>query len=289
MYVDRAIAIADNQFRPTRSVAVRGEPQLAILVVNFSTTHHLKLMLATLAENDLASVRRLIVVDNGSRDGGRPFLRRLASAVPRLELVEHRRRLNHARGMRAAVRALDRVDEDDPCPANVLVFCDPDVIFRERTTLEVVAAQFADESVALLGECRGDPLVAPDIQASFFAVRRDVYARRDIAPLVFHGSPALWQQVSVARAGMTVVDFPSNRGGFVLHRGRAGVAAAAEFRPRHHYARVERREPHFMGVRDGRRIWDEVEDRYRSLLEPGGEQQLVDLLVERWPQSPERP
>jgi hypothetical protein len=283
MRVDQAWARAAKRIAPPRPVPLEGEPRIALLTVNFSTTRYLKLMLLTLSEQQrLELLRRIVVVDNGSRDGGRPFLRRLDEAVAGLHLVERRRFLHHAAGARAAVRALDRVDARDPAAANLLLFCDPDVVWRDRDALGSIADEAAAHSAAILGESRPGDASSPDIQASFLLVGRDVYARRDVAPVVHHGSPTLWLQRSVCRAGLTVVDFPSNRGGHILHRGRTGVAAAGTLHRWHQYARVANRGPHYMGVPGGEEIWLEIEAAHAALLEPSAEAELIGVLAQRF-------
>src|SRR5262249_60438433 len=82
-------------------------------------------------------------------------------------------------------------------------------------------------------------------------------------------------------AGLPVFDFPSNHGGYILHRGRSAVEAAHELFPRHSYATADARQPHFMGVPDGPRTWARIEERFTELLRPEREEQLVDLLAER--------
>ena len=263
--------------------AFDGEPRFALLTVNFSTTRYLKLMLLTLTEQDaLSRVHRIVIVDNRSRDGGLPFLRALDRRVDRIHLTGHRHFLNHARGMRSCVKALDRIERGEPTvpSANLLLFCDPDVVFLNPDTLRDLGDAVGEENAAFAGELRRPPPDL-DVQASFFVVRRDTYQRHDIAPLVNHGSPALWMQRSIWRAGLPVVDFPSNHGGYILHRGRSAVEAAHELFPRHSYATANARHPHFMGVPDGPRTWTRIEERFAELLRPEREEQLVDLLAER--------
>jgi hypothetical protein len=260
-----------------------GEPRFALLTVNFSTTRYLKLMLLSLTEQSaLPQVHRIIIVDNRSRDGGVPFLRALAGRVDRVHLAEHSHFLNHARGMRACIRTLDRVETAGPAetPSNLLLFCDPDVIFLNPATLLDLGRAVVEHDGVFAGELRREP---PDLdaQASFFVVRRDIYARADVAPLVNHGSPALWMQRSIGRAGLPVVNFPSNHGGYILHRGRSAVAAAHELFPRHSYSTADYRDAHFMGVRDGPRVWGETEDRFAELLRPESEAPLLEYLAER--------
>jgi len=282
MRADQAWALTWKRLRPPRADRFDGNPRFALVCVNFSTTRYLKLLLLTLCDQEhLGLLHRVVVVDNGSRDGGQPFLRRLERAVPRVHLVERRRFVHHAGGMRAGVSALPRLEPPEVPRANLLLFCDPDVIFRDTATLGAIAGAAIAHSPALIGEVRAGVNPEPDIQASFFVVRRDVYARRDIAPIVHHGSPAYWLQRSIRRVGLPVVDFPSNRGGHVLHRGRAGVAAAHRYRTGHAFATVANRGPHYMGVPDGAAVWDAVEASHAHLLGPEAEAELLEVLARR--------
>ena len=60
-------------------------------------------------------------------------------------------------------------------------------------------------------------------------------------------------QESIWRAGGVVVDFPSNLGGYILHRGRAAVAASREYTPWASYATARSIAPSYMGVPGRRR------------------------------------
>ena len=283
---DQASARAYHRFGPSRRVApFDGDPRLALISVNFSTTRYVKLMLCTLAEqSELWFLQHILIVDNHSRDGGVPFLRALAARVPRVHLVERRRFLNHAAGMRAGLRSLDRVERGLPQDqrSGLIVFCDPDVVFRNESTLLDLSSAVIRHDAAFAGEARGGPPGGhPDVQASFFAVRRDSLARRDVEPLVNHGSPAYRMQSSLLTAGLPIVDFPSNHGGYILHRGRTAVAAATAYGAGS-YAGVANRHAHFMGVTDGLRIWRDIEERWAPLLEPDAEPALLDHLVQRF-------
>jgi hypothetical protein len=258
---------------------------LALITVNYSTTRFLKLMLCTLGQQShLTYLHRIIIVDNGSVDGGIPFLEALAARVPRVHLIERRHFLNHAAGMRCGMRLLTRLEGADPRDdrASILLFCDPDVVFRNPATLHDLSTTMTKHSAAFAGEARRAPPGHPDVQASFFAVRRDVMARRQVEPLVNHGSPAYGMQASIRRAGLTIVDFPSNHGGYVLHRGRSAVAAGATYGVGGWSVALTNREPHFMGVPDGARIWAEVEEEWASLLEPSAEGALLEHLADRF-------
>ena len=243
--------------------AATDRPSIAIVTVNFSTTRYLKLLLLTLAaQESIGLVSQIVVVDNSSLDDDSGFLSELDSRCTNVTVVRRRHWLYHGPAMRAGLRAVER-SCNGPTEPSVILFTDTDVVFRDRQTIGALSDVFS-AGAAFAGEFRQSKHEGPDVQASFFAVRRDVYQRRDVAPLTHDGAPARRMQASIVRAGLPVADFPSNRGGHILHRGRTGVQAAAQHRPRHQYAQVRRASAHFMGISGGQQIWDEIESRYRS-------------------------
>ena len=180
-----------------------GDPRLALIAVNFSTTCYLKLMLLTLCEQrDLHRVHRIVIVDNDSRDEGKPFLRRLAACVQRLHLVENHFFPTHAQGLRNGAAFLNQYEASGSTsrPCNLFLFCDTDVIFLNPRTLTDLTAALAEPKAALAGELRRELFPSPEAQASFFLLRRDCYARPDVAPFVHHGAPTYWMQRSLWRA-----------------------------------------------------------------------------------------
>jgi hypothetical protein len=258
-----------------------GDTRFAVLSVNYATTRYLKLMLLSLAEQDaLDRVRSIILCDNASNDGGRCFLRELAVKARRVTLVENRWWTNHARGMRSAIRALDRIDRARPADerCNVLLACDPDLVFLRNDALATLARIFAHGDAAFAGELRRGMFPLPEAQASFLAVRRDWAARRDVSPWVFHGSPAYWMQRDIWQLGGKGEDFQSNRDGFALHRGRSAVAAAVEHAPWSTYGRAQHHSPHYMGVPGGAEIWALRERQFADWLEVDAEPALLARL-----------
>lgn len=269
--------------RPPPVPPFDGDPRLALITVNFSTTRYLKLLLLTLSEQDhLGLLHRITIVDNASLDGGAELVDRLALRVPRLQAVHRRHWLGHGPGLRAGLRDLDAAESADDRPANAVVFCGTDVVFRSPSVLMTLAGVLIEHRPALIGEVRAGTNAAPDIQASFVVVGREVLRRRDIVPPVHHGSPTYPLQRSVTEAGLTVVDLPTYKNGLLLHRGRAGVAAATRYRPRHQHAGLADDRPHYMGVPRGAEIWGEIEQRHAELLDPGSEDLLTDLLAQRF-------
>ncbi|MFK7994866.1 MAG: glycosyltransferase [Granulosicoccus sp.] len=262
--LDQAAALLYRQcFKHNTISAYDGDTRLAIVSVNYSTLRWLKLMLLTLTEqNELSRITDIIIVDNSSRDGSRKFLKELNQAVSAVTVVENNWFLNHARGMRSGLKAL----ANRQSAANVVLSVDTDVIFLRNDTLQAVATRF-EEGTTLLGEMRYGLYEVPEAQASFIAVRRDIMARPDILPWVNHGAPSYWMQKSIREAGLSVCDFPSNQEGYILHRGRAGVAAAREFHPGASYGSATNTMPHFMGIPEGKSIWKNAEQRWTQYLD----------------------
>ena len=137
----------------------------------------------------------------------------------------------------------------------------------------------AEGETAFAGELRHGLYPYPEAQASFFAIRRDCYARPDIEPIVHHGAPAYFMQRSLWKAGLKLADFPSNHGGYILHRGRSGVSAAHHYHRFSAYSTASDRYPHFMGVEGGQAIWTSIEKRFEHLLKPQNEQVMLQFLL----------
>jgi hypothetical protein len=261
-----------------------GQARFALLTVNRSTTRYLKLMLLTLCEQTrLDRIYRIIVCDNGSRDGGKEFLRRLAQACPRILLVELQRGTSHARGMRHAIAALRTAEAAvaPPRRANIWLFCDTDIVFRNPATLADLGDRMLAEGAAFAGELTQHMYPYPEAQASFVAVRADWYTRPEVVPWVNHGAPSYWMQRSIWRAKGRGLHFPSNHGGYILHRGRTAVASARTYDPLGSYATAPLVRPHFMGVTGGQAIWDEIEGRHAHLLEEAQGEALITHLCDR--------
>ena len=133
--------------------AFDGDPRFALITVNYSTTRYLKLMLLTLTEqSSLQLLKRIILIDNCSRDGGSSFFRELAERTNRISVVENRWFLNHARGMRRCLRLLDMVEADAAATdsANIVLSCDADVVFRRIDTLSELAGFSSKRAPPLL-------------------------------------------------------------------------------------------------------------------------------------------
>ncbi|MFA6302811.1 MAG: hypothetical protein WC627_06730 [Legionella sp.] len=278
---DQALALCVRRLQPAYTTApFDNNPRFALLTVNFSTTRYLKLMLLTLAkQNQLDQLTNLIICDNASIDDAQPFLDALDSQVAKIQVIRNRYFLSHARGMRMALKALRNADKNKPQAANIVLFCDTDVIFLNPATLQDIGSAFVMDNAGFVGELRNNLFPYPEAQASFLAVRRDWVYRKDIAPWVHHGSPAYWLQRSIWRQGGKGLNFPSNKEAYILHRGRAGVKAAARYRPLNSYASVPNNNPHFMGVPNGKKIWDEVEAHYSHLLDQADYSPIIDELA----------
>ena len=75
MWADQAWAMTRHRLGPmAHEEQYDGDPRFALVTVNRSTTRYLKLMLLTLAEQqEFGLVRRIVIVDNASRDRAGSF------------------------------------------------------------------------------------------------------------------------------------------------------------------------------------------------------------------------
>lgn len=203
---DQALTMAYRQLSPPPATPVfDGEARFAFVTVNFSTSRWLALSLLSLSEQEsLGCINDIVIVDNGSRDGGRLLIRELATKIPRITLIENNHLLSHARGMRLGIKKLDTLNSR----ANVILSVDTDVIFLRPDTLGELSRIF-EQGAAFAGEMRHGIFEIPEAQASFIAVRRDVYARKQIAPWVNHGSPSYWMQKASAMPDCRYLTFPA--------------------------------------------------------------------------------
>jgi len=277
--VDQLLAIIYKQFKTKPCKKFDGNARFSLITVNFSTTYYLKLMLLTLCEqNNLDKISKVIIVHNKSKDGGVDFLHNLSHSIERIKLVKNNYICTHARGVRVGIDYLDKVEVDTGKKSNVLMVCDTDIIFRNKNTLNELSTIFESSDAVFAGELRYSKKACPQAQASFLCVRRDVYARKDIKPFVNHGSPAYWMQKSLWDTGLKLHDFHSNFGGYILHRGRTGVAAASKHYPLSSFAKTANNKAHYMGVENGEQIWFDTEKRFSKLLKKENETDLINLL-----------
>jgi len=280
--LDQLIAISWKKIKPLKSKSFDGDARFALITVNFSTTYYLKLMLLTLCnQKALDKISKIIIVDNGSKDGGVLFLKRLIKTIEKVNLIENKFIRTHARGLRVGIDYLQQCEQNDDLQSNVLMICDTDIIFRNNETLSELSSIFNSNKTAFAGELRYSSTVCPQAQASFLTIRRDYYARSDITPFVNHGSPAFWMQRSLWKAGLKLYDFRSNYGGYILHRGRTGVAAAGVHNRYSSFAKTPNNQPHYTGVENGQHIWQQTEKKYSELLHESSENALIDYLSDK--------
>ena len=256
-----------------------GDARFALITVNYSTCYYLKLMLITLCQQDnLDKLNRILIVDNNSKDGSLPFLQNLEKKIGKVHVLQNTFFCHHARGLRLGIKALSTIEKHEKLKSTLILACDTDIIFRNTKTLTELASVFENKKASFAGELRYSQSVCPQAQASFLCFTRESYAQKTTSPLVYHGSPAFWMQRSLWKKGAYLHDFPSNFGGYILHRGRSGVAAAGKYNPLSSFATVTNAQAHYMGVENGESLWQDCEKKYSHLLTKEKENELIDYL-----------
>ncbi len=253
---------------------------VVMIVVNFNTLHYLKMMLLSLCgQTAVNRIRAIIIIDNASRDGSCHFLQKLRESGLRIYIVQRRRESSHARNLRKGIQELRKMEKSGAIePHDTYLIIDPDVLFLRKETLAEAVNAFERQQAALLGEMRTGNYEIPEAQASFLLIRAHAYHARQTHPFVNHGAPALWLQRSLRSQGFRLCDFPLNKNGYILHRGRSAVERTRRYSKLHAYATVTRANPHYMGLPDGAAVWRKRENEYAPLLTEANERALLAVL-----------
>lgn len=251
----------------------------SLIVVNFNTLDHLKLMLATLAEKGSDwNLNNIVIVDNGSTDGSWDFLKLLSSRT-RIYCVRNSGRTSHASGLRFGIKASKQIcDNSQSGPENYFVI-DADILFLRNDLLSRMVQMLNGEQAAVVGELQydvGEPYAHP----SCMLLHGDSYQDPRVWPFVDHGAPALWLQRSMRRIGMRIVDFPIKKDEYIVHVGRGSLAGIKAFAHRSPYASARVTDPHFHGNPNGEKLWVSKKIQFQDMLSPGSESKLIDYVKE---------
>jgi GT2 family glycosyltransferase len=120
-----------------------GEPTLSVVIAAFDAQPTLPDQLAALARQDADVPWEVVVADNGSADGTRDMVARLAATTPRLRLVDASARRGPAAARNAGARA---------STAPLLAFCDADDVVADDWVAAMAAA--LDRAEVVVGRSR---------------------------------------------------------------------------------------------------------------------------------------
>jgi len=282
--VDQALILVSQRVVPKPATTpFDGAARVSVVTVSFNTLRLTKLMLLTLADCWLhAQPRKLVVVDNGSTDGSREFLRRLSVSSPILHVIENRGQSSHAHGLRCGIRHIESIEREISVTqrTNVFLIVDSDVIFLSSDLFPRIIEVLIRQDAALVGQLQydvGEPYAHP----CCMLLRRDCYGDKRVLPFVNHGAPALWLQRSMRKAGMKIVDFPVLEESFIVHRGRGTIDAIPSHARFHSCATAPYHGAHYHGNANGEQLWYATESRFDALLKPACEEDAIRFINSR--------
>lgn len=255
-------------------------PRIALVTVNFNTLHYLKLFLLTLTDSmvtDPGLLRRIVIVDNASKDGSRNFLHKL-EPVRRISIITNAAGQNHAKGLRTGIKYIDKMEKSasKDSKTNYYLVADTDIIITRKDLWPTLYEIIQKEGPDLLGEIQHDVGI-PYVHPSFMLIKKEAYHGPNVLPFINSGAPAFHLQKSLRAKGAKIIDFPVRKNGYIVHRGRGAISGIRQYSRFHSFATVETEE-HFHGNSNGKAIWDKVENAYADLLGLNKEAEYIERL-----------
>jgi glycosyltransferase involved in cell wall biosynthesis len=218
-----------------------------VVSVSFNTRELTALLLWSLHRVLAASDLSILIVDNASTDGSTEVLLR-AQAAGLCEVIANPRNIGHG-------PALDvGLGTDRAKAADRVWFLDSDCVVTRPDALRAPLALHPE--AAIIGESHWDRWHGRARHELYsLVVARSALGHPGVAGFEDGGDPAWSLLVSAEREGLPLATFPFTAGGYVVHVGRASLAAvvAADERAHPLYAwALDHHDPHFGGV-DGAR------------------------------------
>lgn len=232
-------------------LSVLPDAPVGVAVVSYNTMNLTAQVIYSLFRHVRTLRFRLVVVDNASTDGSAAMLQALADAGL-CEVILNREQRYHGPGLNQAFNHLARrqatVSANERI-ASVWVL-DSDCMVVRDDALPAAVDLMRRSGAGLIGQWIDDQWHHGDMMGLHSLLLDPHRVWRDpITSFQEHGSPSEALQLSAARAGVSAVEFPFTRAGYVVHLGRGTLRAIAdaEDRGNRYFAwAADHREPHFM-------------------------------------------
>jgi hypothetical protein len=236
----------------------------AILSVSFNTKKLTALLLWSLHRVLDPADLSIVIVDNASTDGSAELLDG-AQRVGLCTLIRNSSNVGHGQGLNAAMQS------EPAQTADQVWVLDSDCVVTRPDALTEPLARHPDADI--IGEAHWDPWHERErCELYSLIIRRSALDRHDVGGFTEGGDPSWDMLTSAERAGLTVGSFPFTADGFVVHLGRASLAAVVATgdtsNPLFRWA-THHRDPHFGGVEGARERHATVVSRFISEVGPG--------------------
>jgi hypothetical protein len=236
---------------PVRPSSIHTPVRVAVISVNYNTRVLIAQLIyslyARLGKQHLAQV---LVVDNASTDGSRELLERLAGSGL-CELIVNDGQRYHGPALNQAMNRLAEQQEVG-IPARHIDYVwvlDSDCAIVRPDTLSDATCALQRSGAALAGQASANQWHAEETIGLYSLLFDPRQVWRDpIPPFEDSGEPSLSLQLGSAAAGLSRIEFPFTRDGYLVHRGRstlAEVLSRGETANKHYRWAVDHHEPHF--------------------------------------------
>jgi glycosyltransferase involved in cell wall biosynthesis len=218
-----------------------------VVSVSFNTKKLTGLLLWSLDRILEPTDLSVLMVDNGSTDGTADLLRSAADAGL-CDMILNRTNLGHGPALNLAIESAI------PPSSEWVWVLDSDCVISRPDALTAPLGRQRD--AAIIGEAKWDPWRRRSrLELYSLLVSRAALDLRTVSAFSDGGDPAWDMLESAERAGLSVTSFPFTADGYIVHLGRASLAAVVELddqtNPLFEWA-LDHHEPHF-GAVDGAR------------------------------------
>jgi glycosyltransferase involved in cell wall biosynthesis len=208
----------------------RASAQVAVVVVNWNTAELIASLLFSLFRVvGRSQWARIVVVDNASTDGSRPLLQAMADAGL-LECVFNAEQRYHGPGLNDGIDHLAKA-QLDAAPADLIDYIwvlDSDVIVLRSDVVEKSVAALRSAGAALAGQFQYDAMRQGYAHVSSLLLDPARVWQPGISRFEENGAPGVAMQISLLRRGLSRLDFPFRKEGYLIHLGRGTLRAVYE-------------------------------------------------------------
>jgi hypothetical protein len=260
---------------------------VGVVAVNYNTRQLLARLLFGL-RCILASgaIQAVVVVDNASTDGSRALLATVGEAGLVDPILNDYQRY-HGPGLTQGVNHLAAQQAHGAVDLNLVWVLDTDVSLLRSDTLSAAAAALAQTGAVLAGEPDDGDAHGPQLIEQRVALNSLLFDPAAVwqprhRPFLEDGDPARHLQHDVVEEGQRLLSFPFRSHGYLVHHGRATLAAVAragEATNQYYRWAVDHQEPHFGLHPHGAALAAAFEATYTQAVGDDSDASIVRVLV----------
>ena len=252
---------------PVATDPVKTPATTAIVTVSYNTRELIAQLIWTihraLGPDGFA---RLLVVDNASTDGSRPFLRGLADEGL-IDLIALDHNIYHGPALSAAFDHLAHDRAESGPPVDAVWVLDSDCVVLRPDVLRLATGVMTGSGTAIVGQPVWDEWNGGTFGLHSLLIDPAKVWREPVVPFAEHGEPSKHLQESVIAAGLTMTPFPFTADGHIVHLGRGTLAqiTSAEERDNRYFAWAQdHHTPHFTEGLVAERAYAEIHAAFRE-------------------------